>query len=159
MINTTSILRLAKEFPEYLYHTTSLEAAEKIIESGTLIPKDQDAFVSFSSEPIHGGDIEGNDVILKVKKPDDVMKVKYNEDWFEKYPEHAAYIAGEGWQEQFEFSMDTLDEEGFPDPDKEEEEFLEGMFEAFIMKEPEQEWISIEQGESVHIEIIDIEEV
>lgn len=144
---------------QFLYHTTSADAAEKIIESEQLLPKDYDSFVSLSATPIRGGDIAGDDVILKVEPLDEVIQVKYNRRWFEEHPEQAAYIAGEGWMEQFEYSMDTLDEDGFSDEELEEQEFMEGMYEAFVAKRSEQEWISVEPGKPLNIKVLDVEEI
>ncbi len=149
--------------PGTLYHTTSREGAEAIESSGVLIPKSEDAFVSFSAEPIIGGDIEGNEVVIEVKVPAGVREVQYTEQWFEDNPEEASYIAGEGWQEQFTYSDDTQvegeDGEWWDDEDLMEEEYLNGMYGAFMAKDTEQEWISAEAGVEVPVAIINIEEL
>lgn len=129
--------------PHTLYHTTSRDGFESIKDDGVLKPKNEESFVSFSAEPIKGGDLEGDDVVFEVEMPEDVMKVKYTKNWFEKYPEHAAYIAGEDWQEQFTY-------EG-------EREFQEALFDAFMVKDTEEEWISIKPGTEIPVKIIDAE--
>jgi hypothetical protein len=130
-----------EHLPDTLFHTTSQEGARGIIEDKTLKAR-EDGFISFSEVPVAGGDLEGNDVVLEVKRPNNVMPVEYNQEWFDKYPEHAAYIAGEDWEDQ-------LDEEGK----------TIGMFKAFMKKEPEKEWISKEMGIDVLIDIVDIQEL
>jgi len=156
------ILRSIRGRPNTLFHTTSYEAIDKILESNTLIPGNG-GFVSFSEKPIIGGDIQGNDVVIEVKTPPQVMKVEYNKQWFNKYPEIAAYIAGEGWQEQFEYSEDSMteDEEGefWPDEDLEYEEYMEAMYQAFVAKKSEEEWVSIEENEDIPIEIVSVSEI
>ena len=143
--------------PHTLFHTTSEEGAEGILNDEEIRPKDAEGFVSFSAKPLRGGDIEGSDEVLEVAMPENVMKVEYTRKWFDEYPEHAAYVAGEGWVAQFTYSDETMDEEGFPIEEREEEEFEEGMFEAFIAKDTEEEWISKESGQPVSIEIVSTE--
>lgn len=130
-----------KRLPSTLYHTTSQEGAEGILSSGILKARD-DGFVSFSEVPVSGGDLAGNDIVLEVERPDNVMKVEYNKEWFSKYPEQAGYIAGEDWEEQ-------LEEEGKN----------EALFNAFIKKEPEKEWISKDIGKDVPVKVIDTSEL
>jgi len=149
-----------KHGPPYtLYHTTSREGFESIKADGVLKPKDDEGFVSFSAEPVKGGDIEGDDVVFEVEMPEGVMKVEYTEEWFEKYPEHAAYIAGEGWEQQFEYSNATIDEFGFTIEEEEEAEFDDALLDAFLVKGTEEEWISIEPGKEIPIEMVDVEKV
>ena len=149
--------RIAKKLatpPESIYHTTSKAGLESIIETGEIRPKNYESFVSFSASPAELYDISGNDYIIEVKIPEGVTPVDYTEEWYEAHPEQASYIAGEGWQEQFTYSPETLDEEGWEDEDLMEEEWRSAELESFLWKENEQEWISEIAGESVPVEII-----
>jgi ribulose bisphosphate carboxylase small subunit len=93
--------------------------------------------------------------------PAGVIQVKYTERWAEEYSEQAAYIAGEGWIEQFEYSEDVMeeDEEGemWENEDLMAAEYAEAQMEAFLYKRDEQEWISAEQGAEVPVTILNVE--
>lgn len=129
--------------PDKIYHTTSYHAAEQIQRTGILEPKN--GFISFSAHPIMHGDISANDVILvfdALPLLPNLLQVKYTEKWYDKYPEHASYIAGEGWREQ----LDTTECYDFED-DWEDDDCVEAMtrdaeLESFLFKSDEEEWIS-----------------
>jgi hypothetical protein len=137
-----------------LYHTTSFAAADDIKTGGQVKPKDYDSFVSFSEEPFRG-DISANEVTLKVEvDPSLVEKVEYTKNWYRKHTDQAAYIAGEGWREQFTYPEDIYDEEGEADPDAEEQAYDEAQLESFLYKSGENEWISLTQG-PVPVQVLD----
>lgn len=134
-----------------LFHTTNWKSLEGILRSGVLRPDAFDKFVSFAPAPFFG-DISGNDVTLEVQPPANVMPVEYTKRWFNKYREHASYVAGEGWYDQFVVPEECYDEE-FKEYNEECEAqaWLEAEFTAFIVKREEKEWISTEPGEDVPI--------
>lgn len=161
-ISDKGLRRIARRVaspPESLYHTTSRGGLQDIQETGLIKPKDYEGFVSFSAEPIELYDISGADYRIEVKMPEGVMPVEYDWKWAEKYPEHARYVAGEGWEEQFTYSEDTLDDEGWEDEDLMEEEWNDAMLNAFLDKSGEQEWISIKSGMDIPVEILNVEEL
>jgi len=84
----------------WLFHTTSLGAMQSILAEKRLVGK---PFISFSEIPWYS-DISGKDCTLvfhaSAMMPH-LMKVEYNEDWFDRFPDQANYIAGEGWHDQF----------------------------------------------------------
>ena len=142
-----------------LYHTTSYAALEEILRTGRIEPKSGEAYVSFSERP-HLSDISADDVVIALdarKLRDQVEKVEYTEEWFDRNREKASYIAGEGWIEQFNLD-DYVDPEdidpdtGEIDTEKEEEAYREGELEAFLTKSEEREWISRSEGEPVKLD-------
>jgi len=135
-----------------LFHTTAWGALPDIIKSKALKPKSYDDFVSFSPEPFFG-DISANDVVLEVSPLSNMMKVEYDEDWYNEHPEHASYIAGEGWKDQYFAPEECMDDDGWVDDECEEEAFREAELDSFLFKSSENEWISIKEGENVPIEI------
>ena len=142
-----------------LYHTTSAHAAHAILTSLAVRPKNSESFVSFSTTPLPGGDIEASDVTIAFRSAalhDQVEPVEYDEDWFDSHREQASYIAGEGWREQFEMPDDIYDEDGFADDDAEEEAFREGEYEAFWQKHSENEHISSLAGQPVRFKHGDV---
>ena len=145
--------------PHTLYHTTSKEGFESIKEDSVLKPKNEDGFVSFSAEPVQGGDLEGGEVVFEVEMPKGVMKVEYTEDWFKRYTEQVAYIAGEEWEEQFQYSSATIDDFGFAIEEEEEREFNEALLDAFLVKDIEEEWISVKPGAEIPIKMVDAEKI
>jgi len=141
-----------------LYHTTSFRAMEAILREGALRPGGAEGFVSLSGRVVVG-DISGRDVTLVVD-PDAVagmlMRVEYDEAWFDAHPEHAAYVAGDGWRSQFS-PPDSLhappdgwdegaDGEYWPDDDAEAAAWREGELDAFLAKEDEDEFVTREPG-------------
>lgn len=144
-----------------LHHTTLAYAASEILEHRELRPKNYETFVSLSeNEYVH--DITGRHVTL-VFDPSgfegQLIEVEYSEDWAESHPQHAAYIAGEGWSEQYHDPEDLFeppddldpDEADFWEPDEEAVEAArhEAEIEAFLVKSDEAEWISRTAGEAV----------
>ena len=161
-ISDKGLRRIARRVaspPESLYHTTSWGGLQDIQETGLIKPKDYEGFVSFSANPVDLYDISGGDYRIEVKMPEGVMPVEYDWAWAEKYPEHARYVAGEGWEEQFFYSEDTIDEEGWEDEELMEQEWNEAMMDAFFDKSSEEEWISVKPGEDIPVEIINVEEL
>lgn len=132
-----------------LYHTTSWGGLEGILKSRKLKPHGYDfPYVSFSERPFTG-DIRGNDVIIvfdSAALSNAVMKVEYDEAWYDRYPEHAAYIAGEGWIEQYVEPDDCYDDEGWADDDCLEEDRRYAELAAFEDKSDEREWVSKKEG-------------
>jgi hypothetical protein len=126
-----------------LYHTTSLGALEAILDERRLAGGD---FVSLSEIPFVG-DIRANDVSLGFAADcfaHAVRKVRYTRAWYDENPEDAAYIAGDGWREQFVTPDDCYDDEGEVDEGCEAEAYAAAEFEAFIDKAREREWLSVE---------------
>lgn len=145
------IARLEERVGQWFFHTTSFSSLDDILRAGHLKPKDSSAFISFSENP-HFGDISGGDVVLVFeRKPllPYLLQVEYDEDWYDKYPDHAAYIAGEGWREQFSLpdyedypNYDPDDEFWEPDPDDDAAFERDAEIEAFTQKSGEREWIT-----------------
>jgi hypothetical protein len=133
-----------------LYHTTSLQALAKILQSRTFKSRSFDApFISFSQRP-HFGDIRGNDAVIVLDMQavrNRLMPVEYSERWYERFPEHAAYVAGEGWREQYEEPDDCYDEEGWADEDCVEQAYRDAELQAFLDKSGEREWLSRAAGD------------
>jgi hypothetical protein len=145
------------------FHTTSFKSLPQILKSMQLKPKNIDnPFVSFSEVP-YFGDISGNDVVLAFKlnnmKPQ-LLQVEYDEDFYERYREQAAYIAGEGWREQFIIDdyvdPDDYDEWGDIDPDVEEAAYREAELASFEAKSGEREWVSKREGQPVKFKADDV---
>ena len=116
-----------------LYHTTSYSGFSSIVTEKQLIAK---PFISFSEKCLFSGDIQGKDICLGFDRQPllaSIMKVNYTEKWFNKYPEHGSFIAGEGWREQFAYEGDEEDEE---------EEYRLAELDSFLWKAEEKEWIS-----------------
>ena len=126
-----------------LFHTTSWENAARTLRSGKL--KSLSPYISLSEKPLFTGDIRHKDVALVLDASGltgQVMPVKYTEQWAEQHPEHASYIAGEGWQEQFVYPDECMDEDGFDDEECMEEAWLNGMVDSFLWKRDEDEWVT-----------------
>lgn len=131
-----------------LYHATSLAALDDILQNGVFR---SNLFVSFSEEPLFGGDISSSEVVVVVPRSalgPQIIPVQYTENWYMAHPEQAAYIAGKGWQEQhiYEPDMSQNDEDWEPDPDDEEASYRDAELSAFMVKSDEREWISREEG-------------
>jgi hypothetical protein len=139
-----------------LYHTTSLKNLLSIIRQQKLTPGSMDtAFVSFGERP-YFGDISHNEAVLVFdrKALSDVMKVEYNERWFDRYPDQGAYIAGEGWHEQYEPPPECFEYDEEEDWEEEDEECLQEAYHAaevgaFMAKSDEREWISKREHQPV----------
>lgn len=137
-----------------LFHTTSFAALPKILSSMQLKPRE--GFISFSEVPWYG-DIRSTDATLVFALPSfksQLLKVDYSPDWYERYKEQAAYIAGEGWREQFTLddyvSEDDIDPEtGDIDPDVEEAAYDDAQYAAFEAKSEEREWVTKNENQSV----------
>ena len=144
-----------------LYHTTSYGGAISILKSGEVQPKNYEGFVSFS-EPLSDriGDIEANNVTIVFKKSSiesQIEKVIYDPEWFYNHRDQAAYIAGEGWQEQWTPPEDCYDyEEDWEDEECYEEAYAEAEYNSFEYKEDEKEWVSRVEGTPVSFSIEDV---
>lgn len=135
-----------------LFHTTSLPNLLSILREKQLRAP-YDGFVSFSEIPFRG-DISHNDVVMVFDRSiaRALLKVEYTEAWYDAYPEHAAYIAGEGWREMYQpppelyEPPEDLDEDeiDFWEPDEEAEEaaYREAELSSFLYKDSEREWVS-----------------
>jgi hypothetical protein len=124
-----------------LFHTTSWNKLKRTLQSGKL--KSLAPYISLSEKPLFGGDIRHGDVALVLDSSDlgnQIMQVKYTEQWAEQHPEHASYIAGEGWQEQFVYPDECMDEDGFDDEECMEQAWLNAMLDSFLWKKSEDEW-------------------
>lgn len=147
----------------YLYHTTSIADAAKIIQDNALRPRDADGYVSISERPILRGDIRqhGAVIVLDHEKLKGIEKVRYDESWYEEHQAQAAYIAGEGWEQQYNAPdylfepPDDWDEEADgewePDEDALEDDRKVAEIEAFEQKRDEREWITREAGEDLEL--------
>jgi len=135
--------------PKYLFHTTSLPGLLSIMGSHSV--QSEAPFVSFSEIP-HVGDISHNDVVIVFKHSKlapQLLQVDYTEDWYNKHPEQAAYVAGEGWLEQFIYPEECIDKDGFEDEECMEEAYKEGEISSFLFKSDEREWVSKEEDHPV----------
>lgn len=140
-----------------LYHTTSIVNLRKILRSNELWAKSPDDFVSLSESPVFS-DISGNEATIEfsLEISSQFDQVKYSESWYDSHPEQAAYIAGDGWREQFELPeflqrppADLSDEEADfwePEPELVERAERAGELNSFLDKSVEREWVSKEQG-------------
>lgn len=156
-----------------LFHTTSAENLLKILKTKKILPGGdqyaEHAFVSLSEIPFTG-DISHNDVII-VFRPgssitSQVMPVKYTESWYDQHPEHAAYIAGEGWREMYEppewlyEPPEDLDEDELDwwEPDEEDVAAAEreAELDSFLFKSDEKEWISKKEYAPVKFNLDDV---
>lgn len=124
-----------------LYHTTGLYEVEEILKSQHF---KADPFVSFGESCLFGGDINKSDVCLGIDFSgisQQLMKVEYTEEWYSQYPEHGSYIAGEGWQEQWNYEPEDPTDE-FGDDDDYEDQYKTAEMNSFMWKDSEKEWIS-----------------
>mgnify|MGYP000635370297 CR=1 FL=1 len=118
---------------KWLFHTTSWKALDSILRSKML----RGEYVSLSENPFLS-DIRATEVALKLdaSKLHNVQKVQYTEEWYKQHPTEAAYIAGDGWREQF--SYDGVED----DTEAEEAVYREAELESFLHKTGELEWIA-----------------
>ena len=126
-----------------LYHTTSWSNALKALRSGKI--ESMAPFISLSSKPLFSGDIRYTDLALVLdgdRLGGQVTPVQYTERWAEAHPEQVTYIAGEGWQEQFVYPDDCLDEDGWEDEECMEQAWHEAEIDSFLWKRDEDEWIT-----------------
>lgn len=138
-----------------IYYTTSLLEALKILETGFIQPKDTKSFVLFSEKPKEG-DVTFVFDLSAIKE--ELVKVQYTESWFHRFPEHASFIAGEEWRNQFKLEdwlqEEDFDETGEIDHETEAMAYLLAEIQAFKDKEPEQAkdyfvWMSKRTGKSM----------
>jgi len=142
---------------KHLYHTTSWPTVEAVLRKKKLGKRAP--FVSFSEIPLFGGDISYSDVALILDAEvlrGKIMKVVYDRLWYDTYPDHAAYIAGEGWQHQYTIPEECFEydeETGWEEEDEEcvEESYRDAEYLSFEFKEDEREWISKREGQPVAI--------
>lgn len=132
--------------PRSLYHTTSPGSVFAILHAGELRPRDGDSFVSFSERPhLHDIREHGAAIIFDLRHLYGQLEpVAYTEAWAHAHPDAARYIAGEGWEQQFEYhpedDEDEFDDEGY------EQAHADAELEAFLQKSDESEWISLRRG-------------
>lgn len=134
-----------------LYHTTSASGAIEILTQHKVRParnKETGLFVSFSEVPLIGHpDIAASDVSIGFHPYafwGRIERVIYSEEWYNENRERAAYVAGEGWYQQWEPPEDAYDDEGFEDEDVYGEAHQAAELDAFLDKFAEHEWISRE---------------
>jgi hypothetical protein len=133
--------------PHSLYHTTSPGAAFDILEQKELRPQ-RYGFVSLSEKP-HLHDIQAHGAVLVFDLRHlyaQLEPVEYSETWAKTHADQARYIAGEGWQEQFEYVSDEEDDDEFDADDSYDRAYADAELEAFLQKAAEDEWISLEPG-------------
>lgn len=148
---------MSKIIDEKLYHTTSLSGLIGILSEGVV---NANPFASFSTNPIFHGDIRGKDVVIVFNATNlrkHLMEVLYDQYWSSKYPEHADYIAGEGWKDMYYF--DTP--EDFDENDENADDLIEDDYdfaaqEAFESKYDENEWITKIEKTPVPFSLVDI---
>ena len=131
-----------------LHHTTSLAGLEGILRNKRLEGK---PFVSMSEQCLFGGDISHADICLGISKTNlqsQMVKVEYDEEWFQKFPEQGAYIAGEGWAEQWHYEPSNPHDE-WGDDEEYENQYQAAQFNSFYYKSNEQEWVSLQEGQPV----------
>lgn len=131
-----------------LYHTTGLYEIEEILKSQHF---KADPFVSFGESCLFGGDISKSEVCLGIDFEgikSQVMQVKYTEEWYEKYPEHGSYIAGEGWREQWAYEPEDPTDD-FGDDEDYENQYKMAELDSFKWKSGEREWISKQPHQDV----------
>lgn len=159
---------LLRETAIPLYHTTSLEGLTGILRSGKLTAH---PFASLTERPFVG-DIEGNDVSIAFKPgtfSGKVMKVEYTPRWYKTHPDAAAYVAGEGWREQYvadewlPAEPDDWDPEEMgewaDDPEAQDAAYQEAERSAFLHKSMEREWVSIHEGTTLPFDLSDLDKV
>jgi hypothetical protein len=145
--------------PAVLYHATSWQGLAGILETMELRPRRDVPFVSLSSKPVASHDIQATDVVLVLDPRElgqQVQEVQYTPKWYRQHPDHGAYIAGEGWAEQYTapddcFEYDEEAEEEVEDQDCLDEASRQAELQAFLDKRDEQEWISVLPYEPVHL--------
>jgi len=154
--------------PKKLYHTTSLRGLLEILRDHAIDAKN--GFVSFSEIPFVG-DISANDVTMVFdgfRLAPQLDKVEYSETWYDAHPEQAAYVAGEGWQEQYTEPEDCYDrdsgedeEDDWEEPDEEclEAAWREAELSSFMYKDAEREWVSRAEGVAVPFAPEDLTEI
>lgn len=131
------------------FHTTSLGAVPSILESGNL---EGGPYVSLASgKPVYE-DIRANApyAVIAFKRQnlvENLLEVQYDDDWYDQYPDHAAYVAGEGWEAQYEAPEDAYDEDGWEDEEYLQDDYDRAQRDAFWSKSGEQEWIGREAGD------------
>lgn len=126
-----------------LYHTTALSLVPVILTDRFLRG---DPYVSLSAgKPVYS-DIgaTGNLAVIAFLSDgiaSQVFRVHYTDEWYDDYTSHAAYIAGEGWSEQYTEPEEAYDEDMLTEHREEAERS------AFLCKSEENEWISIDEDE------------
>ena len=133
--------------PHSLYHTTSPGSVFDILKAGELRPRNGESFVSFSERPhLHDIREHGAAIIFDLRQLYGQLEpVQYTEAWAQAHPDEVRYIAGEGWEQQFEYHPED-DGDEFDDDDRYEEEHAAAELEAFLQKADEDEWISLHSG-------------
>jgi hypothetical protein len=143
------LTQLFESHVDVLYHTTDPYSAEQILSHRQLQPKNNESFVSLSRRP-HLHDIQAHGCCLVFDGrmlSDQLDEVDYSETWAEAHPAQVAYIAGEGWVEQWE--APEPDEDGWEDEDAHEEAYRYAEQDAFFSKSDEDEFISKQAGQPV----------
>ena len=118
--------------------------------------------MSFSSVPFSSTELSGNEAILVFGRQalsGHVEQVKYTEPWYIANPEKAAYIAGEGWEQQYTDPDECFDDEGWSDDDCLEEARAQAEYDSFAWKSDEQEWISKQEGSPVRFRPSDLKSI
>lgn len=146
---------MSKIIDNKLYHTTSIDGLIGIIETQTI---NANPFVSFSANPEFYNDINGNDIIIVFNAnnlKNNLMEVLYNEKWYKKFPDHANYIAGEGWIDQYYFEpSEYIDDDEYDE--LYEQDYDLAAQQAFESKSDENEWISILENNPIKFNLDDI---
>jgi hypothetical protein len=131
------------------FHTTSLRAVPAILEERSLVGG---PFVSLAAgQPVYN-DIRASSPFAviafhRANLAQHLMEVQYHDDWYNQNQDHAAYIAGEGWREQYEEPEDAYDEDGWSDDDYLAEDYDRAQNDAFQAKSGENEWVGKNEGD------------
>ena len=149
-------IAMSRVVVDKLYHTTSLGNLGDIIEAGVL---NTERYVSLSEQPLLYGDISGTDLVIVFNAAalmQHLMQVRYDPAWAAQYPEHADYIAGEGWREQYSYEPPDDEDPDWADDDAYEEDYAAAQQDAFEAKSEEREWISKLETQPVPFQPADI---
>ena len=131
------------------FHTTSLRAIPSILSNAAL---SGGPFVSLAAgQPIYN-DIRANRPFAVIafqrdKLAENLLEVQYNDNWYNQHNDHAAYIAGEGWREQYEEPEDAYDQDGWADDEYLTDDYDRAQREAFWSKSEEKEWVGKDEGD------------
>ena len=174
-LSNKALYRIARflklqEFDGYLYHTTSRRSLQYILRSEEITPR-PDGYVSFGESPFskaalwgtsEHGPLKGS-ACIQVSVPDGVEKVEYTVEWFINHLPQAQYIEDEGFieDEDLELDLDYILENFIEQDESGSLSIKEGTslyygYESFFEKSNEEEWISMERGQPVLVEIIDV---
>lgn len=141
--------------PDTLFHTTGLHTALDILTAGEVLAN---PFVSFSAgSPVYS-DISASAPFVAIAfrympVALQLAEVAYTDEWYTAHREQAAYIAGEGWDQQYTEPDEAYDEDGWSDDEMLAEYYSVAECSAFTCKSDEREWVSEQEGYPVTFDI------